>query len=127
MTIVEFLLARLDDDERWTRSNLNIHSVVLNSPGSGPWLLADFDAKRRVIALHNLVTEDYTGQWWATPRADDPQHYVTTGCDNCRSAGVDGEEYLDGGPCETLRLLAMPYSGHRDFDPSWLVGDEETE
>lgn len=79
--------------------------------------LAEADAKRRLLDLHCLVTVDYAGQWWTDPAP--PGTYVRTGCANCTSCGVDGDEYIEDGLCETLRLLVLPYTDHEDYRDDW--------
>lgn len=39
-------------------------------------------------------------------------------CDYC---GLGGQEIDCTYPCDTLRLLAMPYIGREGFDPAWAV------
>ncbi len=79
-------------------------------------VLAECEAKRRLLDLHQIVTQDYTGAWWATNRAES---HITTGCDHCRECAVDGLDYVVDGPCMTLRLLALPYSDHPDYREEW--------
>lgn len=118
-------------EETETRSGVGplphfvIHSLQDVHPGGGEhiarWdparVLAECEAKRRLIELHKLVTEDYTGHWWTDPGP--PEKYVTTGCDHCRSAGVDGEDYVNPGPCPTLRILATVYANHPAYRQEW--------
>ncbi len=79
--------------------------------------LAEREAKRKIVELHEIVTVDYAGQWWTDPAP--PGTYVRTGCHHCTHAGVDGDEYVDDGPCMTLRLLALPYAHHPDYRQEW--------
>ena len=71
-------------------------------------VLAECEAKRRIVAAHPLTTDAI------------PQGYVGKsagfGCSTCHD--WDGmTEAL--GNCETLRALAMPYADHPDFRPEW--------
>jgi hypothetical protein len=56
-------------------------------------VLAECEAKRRVVELHRTD-------------ATDPEVIVCAVC-------------LYGPPCETLRLLALPYADHPDYRPEW--------
>lgn len=70
-------------------------------------VLADCAARLKLLALHNLVTD-----WTNRDRQAE-------GCDHCRTPGLDGDDYIDPGPCPTLLILASAYQGHPDCDPSW--------
>lgn len=63
-------------------------------------VLAECEAKRRIVALHDGAHECSV--------------YVRGEVDNC--AWVER-----GDSCSTLRLLALPYADHPDYDPSWAV------
>ncbi len=114
MTLVEFLLARIAEVDQLAMSIAARHRDDVES-NFALWVLADCRAKRRLLDLHKMVTEDYSGEWW-TNRGDS---HVRTGCDDCRHCGVDGQDYIADGPCSTLRLLALPYSDHPDYREEW--------
>lgn len=42
-------------------------------------------------------------------------------CDYC---GIEGQEIDCTYPCDTLRLLAMPYIGIEGYDPNWAVNPD---
>ncbi|WP_033288267.1 DUF6221 family protein [Amycolatopsis jejuensis] len=74
-------------------------------------VLAEVDAKRRIIELH-------------TPRK---RHDGDLECPTCVYTGEDEDaggnrfryvEHEDA-PCETLLLLALPYAGHPDYREEW--------
>lgn len=69
-------------------------------------VLAEVDAKRRIIAEHPLI------------EASEPKvHPFPYGCETChfdREEGVYGD-----GPCTTLKLLALPYADHPDYRQEW--------
>lgn len=65
-------------------------------------VFADVEAKRRILALHPM--SDYPG------RPDRFEDY----CDGCGS-----REYPVTWPCDTVRLLALPFSGHPDYQEAW--------
>lgn len=56
-------------------------------------VLVEVDAKRRIIAEHS------TQKWSVGDRVHDCQ--------------------WEGWPCTTLRLLALPYAGHPDYQAEW--------
>ncbi len=95
MTLAEFLLARIAEDEKAAYSNIE------SPPGYAPraeddplvlWarrVLVACDAKRRIVELH----------------AEDVHECVDM---------VAVHE-----PCTTVQLLALPYADHPDYDPAW--------
>lgn len=108
MTITEFLTARLDEDEAVAREALLHYQHVLGirhtftanqgtSVAMTPLVaLAEVDAKRRIV-------EEYTKEHWVME-----QGHRT--------------EWTEGGQAarETvLRLLALPYADHPDYDERW--------
>lgn len=103
MTIDEFLLARVAEDEAGARDVLN-----RVSPGTAPLansvrfyasrVLAECAVKRRIVDLHKALGFD-----------DAPGRFY---CDHDqRTAGVY--------PCATVRVVAAVYADHRDYDESW--------
>lgn len=136
MTISEFLLARLLDDEkdvlcvekelgRWEReramngrsdgSQGSILATALRDSAADPQrMLREIEAKRQLVRLHGGAfyggaTRDGRHEcvgWWQ-PFEDDPPRTKTT-------------LYP---PCETLKTLADAYNDHPDYQPEWaLVG-----
>lgn len=121
--LVQFLRARLDEDERMARLALDqtgdnwrayYKQIVATNPrfGEDPAdattsevadhiarhdptrVHAEVEAKRRIVALH------------CDARGGDP---------SCSS--LDYPEKAED--CETLRLLALPYADHPDYRPEW--------
>ena len=111
MTLTEFLLARIAEDETAARDrdqDAPIHTVGCfyydNDISPMQWrashcdcepevkarALAECEAKRRIVGLHG---GDYDGE--------------------CLSPA-----HLDG-PCRTLQSLALPYADHPDFRDEW--------
>lgn len=102
-TLTEFLLARIaEDEEAAGRLPADGHRVadgrVLSVAGTGAgwpdrWnpvrVLAECEAKRRIVALHPEMLE---------------------ACQGC-----DAESY----PCRTLLALALPYADHPDYREEW--------
>lgn len=68
-------------------------------------MLAECDAKRRIIELHGPI-----------------DRYDTDSCRECSDSGwagcVDGHSRV-ALPCPTLRLLALPYSDRPGYRPEW--------
>lgn len=107
--LAAFLLARIAEDEVVALSarDLDVGGV----PRSHPWavfgpdrVVADCNAKRRILADHRAYTRDVG---WSDSE---------TVCDRCRyDDGLDAETY----PCLTLRALALPYADHPDYRSEW--------
>jgi len=94
VTLTEFLLARIAEDESDVWS-------FRDSGESGYWtwqrMLAEFQAKRRIV-------EEHAGGGGPL-------------CEAC----ADGLWNLERTslPCPTLRLLALPYADHADYREEW--------
>lgn len=123
MTLVEFLRARLDEDEALARDLDLDRAGEMYSDGSGiaemdgfpsyPWgalpeelpfmagpghparVLAEVAAKRELISEIRYFEDRIDSEWGI-------------------GKGTGDDE-------SALRLLAAPYSGHPDFDPAWEV------
>jgi len=63
-------------------------------------VLAEVDAKRRIVELHEPAN------------VEDSEEAVCMTCDDLR--GIEPAY-----PCRTLRLLALPYANHPDYQDSW--------
>ena len=123
MTITEFLLARIADDEAVARATLAesdlldwsgnwSDAVGLHGPADGPSghaavvvdparVLAECAGKRRIAELHaRCDVHDRPGDE----------------CDACQRCG-DGSLW----PCDTLLAVASVYADHPDFDPAWEI------
>ncbi|MFI7644087.1 DUF6221 family protein [Nonomuraea sp. NPDC049400] len=119
MDLVDFIRARLDEDERIARDAdgisrdtlLDLYEDLIQSrPLDGQRrlfgifigrftsgrMLADIQAKRRLVDWH---TDQHDLLASARP---------TVGC-RC----------YDGWPCTTLRLLALPYASHHEYRTEW--------
>lgn len=109
-TLDEFLRARLDERaavaEHWPDALdplppgrlfwIDTHGHPIYEPRA--FVLADVEAKRRIVELH-------------APADDDPGGPVY--CPEC--SRYDGTGKL----CPTLRLLALPYADHPDYRDDW--------
>lgn len=131
--LVQFLRARLDEDEQvaqgheqasagWhaddfvmeVRDDANAGTVASvyrsgdlthiarHDPAR---VLADVDAKLRMLEAHRRDTQ-YSFSGCIT---------CDVGDNSCGCMGGSAYEY----PCETLRLLALPYASHPDYRPEW--------
>jgi hypothetical protein len=115
VTLTEFLLARIAEDEVVaTRPHESVRDDrrrdmerIEYDDASGyarmgiGRVLAECEAKRRIVAEHPHVENGLDG------RGDGEWE-----CRTC-SRGTDGWW------CSTLRLLALPFADHPDYDPTW--------
>lgn len=109
LTLTEFLLARIAEDEAAAREVMadNFGDGPIGT-GDDPWpserafaerytvarVLAECEAKRRIVEEHSGITA--TDIDWSA-------------CSVCR----------DTSPCVTLRALALPYADHPDYREGW--------
>lgn len=106
MTLTEFLLARIAEDAEHARLKLTPHG---SAPGSMVRVLAECEAKRRIVGLHAPITLrriTYPGG-----RLNEVQ---ACGYDTYE----DGAGWVDY-PCWTLQILALPYASHPDYREEW--------
>lgn len=107
MSIVEFLLARIAEDEEAVRDARldNDDDATAEWWMPGCWTrnraLAECAAKRAIIERHAPAGP----RWVGFPRADRQEWYCTH----------DQHAY----PCPDARILAAVYADHPDYDPSW--------
>lgn len=127
MTISEFLLARIAEDEAVAQRAASHGADFIGydtgdrrpdwRAEAGPYdpsrVLAECAAKRRIVGLHQCV--------------DDRRLYgahIPRYCIPCQDVdGYGGEAIGDRGswPCETLKALAAPYADHPDYDGTWRL------
>lgn len=94
MSLVEFLRARLDEDEQFPKLAPKLAANARRR------MLAEVDAKRRIV---DQEVERMRSEWRA--RADEHR--------------LPFDEWQRCYPTATLRLLALPHADHRDYDESW--------
>lgn len=104
MTLTDFLMARIADDEVWWRANREQadwcqECAVLAQPEPGLMpstnqMLAECEAKRQIISVHR-------------------------GSHECPSDDSDCGWWAPADVCPTLRLLALPYASHPDYREEW--------
>ena len=119
VTLVEFLLQRLSEDEE-RADETHLADCVIDHIDSGRGcscviparVLADVAAKRRIVDLHSPSAEFVPG------------HVPGRFCEAC----ADWDDENDEGqpptvpwPCPTLLALASVHADHPDFDPAWAA------
>jgi hypothetical protein len=151
MTLAEFLLARISEDEaaaaggeawhvdnenyptsittaggRWTGNGVHVFDPDEDALHIARWdparVLAECDAKRRIIADHAATDESY-------PLVGYDDQVITPSqpaCRQCTDSNVAARvtENWDVAarviaPCDTVRFLALPYLGHPDYQEEW--------
>ncbi len=114
-TLVEFLRARLDEDEA-AAGRLD-GAYIEGEPSPVPaWalgVLADVAAKRRILALHGQVE---------CVNCEDAGRTPGTSCHICHhdedTIPTEPKGLYDG-TCFTIRALATVYADHPDYDEAW--------
>jgi hypothetical protein len=101
MTIAEFLLARIAEDEDDAERILYDEGGMNFRPHSAH-VLAECEAKRRIAVLH-LPTASH--RW----------------CISCTHIDALPPNNVEAYPCRTLLALASVYADHPDFDPDWRI------
>lgn len=133
MTLTEFLLAQIAEDEADARAAANRvwlleDNTITLYPGedgdgymawptradayhAANWaprrVLAECEAKRLIVDLHMQASWDIDGQQTCS-RCVDPDGWTVTTL-------PDEERW----PCYTLRFLALPFADHPDYDEAW--------
>jgi hypothetical protein len=116
MELVEFLRDRYDDEarmaqaiggDRWQADDFDPYGyldgavrehILCHGPAR---VLREVEAKRRILDRHQL------GSWRS--------HVLDADVVTCQACGTPDDEW----PCPDLRLLAMPYADHPDYQPEW--------
>lgn len=152
LTLAEFLLARIAEDEAVAQEIEHGFDYDLRAQehrgaeerglewiGGEQWadayrlaipsarVLAECEAKRRIVDLH--AGQDSIVEWFDAP---DTGHSDV--CPSCHpaepthwnppigKAGVRPQGFVASyvlAPCLTLRMLALPYADHPEYDESW--------
>ncbi|WP_202946318.1 DUF6221 family protein [Pseudonocardia dioxanivorans] len=124
-SLVEWLSARLDEDERDDREAIDrfvslygADGLVIEIVGAPRGVLArakrglaEVEAKRRIIALHEH--QDATAPSRDVRKRQPQQDF---GCITC--ADWDGMTAAEGW-CDTVRLLALPYADRPGYRDEW--------
>jgi hypothetical protein len=122
MSLTEFLLARIAEDETWANDSASpdYSDLEPGTPGHSGRILAECEAKRRIVEMHSK-----TAISWSTPDGrlakGDEERLVY--CEHCSfHEQYEGfNDYEEPSPCPTLRILALPYADHPDYQPEWRV------
>lgn len=86
-------------------------------------VLREVEAKRQIVDLHPYTTQRAASSETSLRSAYGPnwekrlKNLDTPYCETCDVD--DGVIASDGTPCETLRLLALPYADHPDYREKW--------
>ncbi len=109
MTIAEFLLARIAQDEAAVlNADCRCEDGQPQRPDCPDRILAECEAKRRIVSLHEAAGTYPVGD------GDGPRQAY---CATCGSG--EPYEYPTPWPCDTLRLLALPNVDHPDYLEEW--------
>ena len=130
MDLVEFLTARLNEDEQAARAadddlGYLIGAVEYSYPKeevderhalrhAPPRVLAEVDAKRRILDEHALTVEKGDADPYDSSTGERRLAEYSVTCAVCGWASDDRTS-----ACRTLRLLALPYADHPNYDEAW--------
>jgi hypothetical protein len=90
--------------------------------------MTDFDDLVTFLRARLDEDEDDPGGWSAARvraevdakrRIIDEHHRSGVMCPRCSLGTEDGEIVFELDPCQTLRLIALPYAGHPAYRPEW--------
>jgi hypothetical protein len=102
MTLTDFLLARIAEDEVDVERGM----MRVSGPGSPARVRADCEAKRQIVELHGAKRVRRA----AETLSGEPEFI-----EDCRICGHFPAQY----PCVTLRMLALPFADHPDYREEW--------
>lgn len=112
--IVEFIKARLDEDEAIADAAVRFDYGVTNWCDEG-------DHVNRHIARHDparVLREVAAKRALLDAHCTDPK-YGGTECLGCHANFQEEYWTQDINKCPTLRAIASVYSDHQDYDPTW--------
>lgn len=125
MTLTEFLLARIAEDEAAARAEAPRWRPVRQwpmewdrGPGDPARVLAECEAKRRIVEWHR-DTDDCCEERYG-PLVLDAAPEVSAGVDEFGGLSIRqsiGVQHFIG--CVTTMMLALPHADHPDYDESW--------
>ena len=138
MTLTDFLLARIAEDEavagdvqgelqRLIDRNVYLSGYVPNITDTGIYssedgsgdpavlvaparVLAECEAKRRIVTLHG------PDEYWVDEVREEGQDIGRDA--QCKLCGC-GDCWPVDSPCATLKLLALPYADHANYREEW--------
>jgi hypothetical protein len=113
--LAQWLLTQIAEDEKMAAGyeGVPLGSIIEYAEDSGPyWLtisarrvLAECEAKRRIIALHG-----YDESLYDNKDEDEPRYCLACG---------DSDYEVGPYPCDTVRLLALPYADRPGYQEEW--------
>lgn len=123
MTLTDFLLARIAEDEAYVKNALRsdytyggVNGLSWNHDGlngAATRIHAECEAKRRIVEMHESIPYyglDRYGRW--LPHEGEPKAWY------CECQSEDG--MIQGeAPCPTMRILAAVYADHPDYREEW--------
>ena len=134
LTLTDFLLARIAEDEAVTQAAADFPHSIRSTPGgttfdivadsqdgrADHWLavdparvLAECEATRRIVEEHRLITDpERLVKVWRDPTPG-------VACERCAGDPLGDRPLEDIGPCDTLLFLAAVYSDHEDYREEW--------
>ena len=140
MTLTDFLLARIAEDEAVARGSGVVAWLTYRHPDGSmdhtevaaaavevpdAWVSAGREAEgfasAKVIYDERRVLAECESKraivalHAAYPTPQEMTYGTIIACSTCGSVDDSPVEW----PCDTLRLLAQPYADHPDFDPAW--------
>ena len=123
MTITEFLLARIAEDEMAAETQREMGRLSAKTLSRA---LAECEAKRRIVEVHQQSSQEvwldipdsaWSPEEWSSFR---PDYYERDACLCCADLALMANETREW-PCRTLCALAAVYADHPDFDPEWAL------
>lgn len=125
MTLTEFLLERLEEDEEWAQLVPDRLWFVWADGYAEEWDGGEWaDGRPRAANRHQdyatlsaarVLAECTALRGIVTEHGPDPDDH-----DCCRTCGHPDAHRVEH-PCRTLRLLAAAWAGHEDYQPDWAV------
>jgi hypothetical protein len=112
--LVEFLLARIAEDEAVARDEYRCNTDMRWTPDR---VLAECEKNRRIVKLHAIEVVKVPLPPFDSATGDMVPDEYDVSCEVCGWASDSPTS-----ACLTLRLLALPYADHPDFDPGWPSG-----
>jgi Family of unknown function (DUF6221) len=106
--LADFILARIDEEEQACRARLYGPPRAADDVIAPGRLLLHNIARRKLVALHEIHVVD-----------DGASAMLDGESGSCR-AGRSERAFV----CPTLRLLALPYFDHPDFQPQWQCAND---
>jgi len=121
MTLTDFLLARIAEDEAWanrTDCGCGDHAAWPQRPDCPDRVLAECEAKRRIVGFVSGWQHQTVEDCWYSCAATYGTE-VENACCNDAAEGTGCDCGLEHRVALILKPLALPYADHDDYDESW--------